>query len=244
MHALPRACSASTHAAGITAAPVQVFSTPVVLVSLVDSERQWFKSVVGLPGVTETDRESSFCAWTLLPQVPECLVVTDARNDARFRSNRLVTGPPYIQFYAGCPLLSSNGTRLGSLCTIDMRTRYFTAEDCNVLSNLAEVTVRELEAHNASKLCTFGSESERGEPLRGAAAWDVGILILHVSVLPHPARCIAAYAAHAPAYASASAPAWQRCMAAYAPAATRLLTALHARRGQAVAHSARKRTHG
>lgn len=128
---------------------LQVFSTPVVLVSLVDSDRQWFKSVAGLPGVTETSRELSFCAWTLLPQDPECLVVSDARNDARFRNNALVAGAPHIKFYAGCPLVSSSGQRLGSLCAIDTRTRYFTAEDCNLLCNLAEITVRELEALDA-----------------------------------------------------------------------------------------------
>ena len=128
---------------------VQVFSMPIVLVSLVDRERQWFKSVVGLPGATETSRETSFCAWTLLPQDPECLVVNDARNDARFRNNPLVTGAPHIQFYAGCPLVSSAGQRLGSLCAIDTRTRYFTSEDCNLLCNLAEMVVRELEVRDA-----------------------------------------------------------------------------------------------
>lgn len=151
---------------------------PIVLVSLVDKNRQWFKSVMGLPGVTETDRQSSFCAWTLLPQCPECLVVSDARNDARFRNNKLVTGPPHIQFYAGCPLVCSNGMRLGSLCIIDSRTRYFTNEDCNLLSNLAELAVRELEAQRADLRLAF--EEEPGEIIRGRAAWDVGILVLHV----------------------------------------------------------------
>jgi GAF domain-containing protein len=128
---------------------LQVFGVPIVLVSLVDSERQWFKSSVGLQGVTETARHSSFCAWTLLPQDPECLVVSDARSDARFRNNPLVSGPPYIQFYAGCPLVSSSGQRMGSLCAIDKYPRHFTSEDCNLLCNLAEFVVRELEVLDA-----------------------------------------------------------------------------------------------
>lgn len=157
---------------------VQVFSAPIVLVSLVDKERQWFKSVMGLPGVTETDRQSSFCAWTLLPQCPECLVVSDARNDARFRNNKLVTGPPHIQFYAGCPLVSSNGMRLGSLCIIDSRTRYFTTEDCNLLSNFAEIAVREVELQRANKRLAFTEHPD--EAVRGRKAWDAGILSLHI----------------------------------------------------------------
>lgn len=157
---------------------LQVFSVPIVLVSLVDKDRQWFKSVMGLPGVTETDRQSSFCAWTMLPQSPECLVVSDARNDARFRDNKLVTGPPHIQFYAGCPLVSSNGMRLGSLCIIDTHTRYFTTEDCNLLCNLTEIAVREIEAQRADARLAFQEEPD--EALRGHEAWDVGILCLHV----------------------------------------------------------------
>eukprot|EP00892_Ulva_mutabilis_P003559 jgi/Ulvmu1/1575/UM111_0003.1 len=162
----------------LTALAATVFSVPIVLVSLVDRDRQWFKSVMGLPGVTETDRQSSFCAWTLLPQYPECLVVSDARNDARFRNNKLVTGPPHIQFYAGCPLVSSNGMRLGSLCIIDSRTRYFTTEDCNLLSNFAELAVRELEAKRADERLAF--EEQPDEALRGREAWDVGLLSLHI----------------------------------------------------------------
>ena len=117
---------------------------PIAIVSLVDAERQWFKSICGL-GATETDRRSSFCAWTLLPAHPEVLVVPDACQDARFAANPLVTGEPGIRFYAGAPLVASTGDRLGSLCVIDTVPRTIDADQCNVLVNFAEVVVRELE---------------------------------------------------------------------------------------------------
>ena len=121
-----------------------IFNVPIAIVSLVDAERQWFKSICGL-GATETDRRSSFCAWTLLPAHPEVLVVPDACQDARFAANPLVTGEPGIRFYAGAPLVASTGDRLGSLCVIDTVPRTIDADQCNVLVNFAEVVVRELE---------------------------------------------------------------------------------------------------
>lgn len=179
--------------------------------SLVDTERQWFKSIQGLP-VSETSRKTSFCAWTLLPACPTVLLVKDAREDERcalifllgscrappagqgswelqfhkasaastgtpqrgllaspphlpdgvrqlppcacadalrelrrFADNPLVTGPPDIRFYAGAPLVTSSGLRLGSLCVIDCEPRDLDADQLNVLCNFAEVVVREIE---------------------------------------------------------------------------------------------------
>ncbi|WIA08911.1 hypothetical protein OEZ85_008329 [Tetradesmus obliquus] len=126
-----------------------VFKVPIALVSLVDERVQWFKSVQGLPGVDRTPRPTSFCAWTLLPAYPEALVVEDAQRDARFRDNPLVTAAPFIRFYAGCPLVCSNGLRLGSLCIIDGKPRSFDAESCNMLANMAEMVVREMEKDKA-----------------------------------------------------------------------------------------------
>ena len=160
---------------------MQVFNIPIVLVSLVDKERQWFKSVVGLPGASETDRKSSFCAWTLLPSAPECLVVSDARTDPRFRGNVLVTGPPHIQFYGGCPLVTSSGLRLGSFCVIDTHRRYFTTEDCNLLCNFAELAVRELEAARADDRRTFGDSVLPEDRLREIKAWENGVLVVRIS---------------------------------------------------------------
>ena len=89
---------------------------PICLVSLVDRDRQWFKSVQGLPpGVDETERKVSFCAWTLLPPIPQILVVENAQEDVRFKDNYLVTGPPHVRFYGGSPLVLSDGVRIGTL---------------------------------------------------------------------------------------------------------------------------------
>ncbi|KAF5838512.1 GAF domain-like protein [Dunaliella salina] len=128
----------------LTRLACMIFKVPIALVSLVDKDRQWFKSHQGL-AATFTDRKSSFCAWTLLPQHPEVLVVENTLTDARFKDNALVAGPPGIRFYAGCPLVASNKMRYGSLCIIDKEPRTFTADNCQMLSNLAEMVVRELE---------------------------------------------------------------------------------------------------
>ncbi|PTL83351.1 sensor histidine kinase [Vitiosangium sp. GDMCC 1.1324] len=94
---------------------------PMALISLVDRERQWFKANVGLPGVTETERCISFCTFAI--EQEELLVVEDATKDARFASNPLVTGGPFIRFYAGAPIRTEEGFTLGTLCVIDLEPR-------------------------------------------------------------------------------------------------------------------------
>ncbi|KAL4446278.1 hypothetical protein ABPG77_003085 [Micractinium sp. CCAP 211/92] len=138
----------------ITKLLCSVFNVPIALVSLVDAERQWFKSVQGLPGCQETGREESFCAWTLLPESPYVLVVEDALLDRRFRENPLVTGPPGIRFYAGAPLISSaNGYRYGTLCVIDTKPHHeFATEQYNMLIQFAELCVREIEKDKLTTL--------------------------------------------------------------------------------------------
>ncbi|KAL4854405.1 putative serine/threonine-protein kinase SIS8 [Chlorella vulgaris] len=131
-----------------------VFGVPISLVSLVDSERQWFKSVQGLGTCMQTGREESFCAWTLLPETPYVLIVEDALEDKRFRSNPLVVGPPHIRFYAGAPLISSaSGYRYGTLCVIDTKPhREFAAEAYNLLIQFSELCVREIEKDKLTML--------------------------------------------------------------------------------------------
>lgn len=128
----------------ITKTLATLFGTPIALVSLVDEDRQWFKSKVGLDACA-TDRNSSFCAWTLLPSAPEVLVVEDALEDPRFNRNPLVLGPPHVRFYAGAPIVASGGERLGSLCLIDNKPRVFTQEQSRVLANFSEIVKREIE---------------------------------------------------------------------------------------------------
>jgi GAF domain-containing protein len=120
----------------------QLLDVPIALVSLLDEDRQWFKSCVGLDR-RETKREHAFCAYNL--HDASVLVVEDATKDPRFAQNPLVTGPPGIRFYAGAPLVTPDGTILGSLCAIDTTPRTVEADALDVLRDLADVVVRELE---------------------------------------------------------------------------------------------------
>lgn len=118
----------------VTRAVAAYFGVPISLISLVDQDRQWFKSKVGLE-VSETPREISFCHHTILG--PNVFVVPDTGMDPRFKANRLVTGDPHIRFYAGAPLCSSMGYRIGSLCLIDHKARLFNAVEQAELSQFA-----------------------------------------------------------------------------------------------------------
>ena len=120
-----------------------LFGVEIALVSLVDEERQWFKSRAGLPA-HETPRSMSFCAHAILSR--NGLVVLDAHRDPRFRDNPLVTGAPHIRFYAGAPLVSPQGHALGTLCLIDHRPRqYFSPSDQDRLEQLAAMVMERLE---------------------------------------------------------------------------------------------------
>ncbi|NMG31624.1 sensor domain-containing diguanylate cyclase [Aromatoleum evansii] len=117
----------------VTRTAQRVFDTPIVLVSLIDSARQWFKSCIGLP-VRETPREISFCGHAI--NGDHLLVVSDAAADWRFADNPLVTGEPSIRFYAGRPLRNAEGHAVGTLCVIDRKPRDFTTADRVVLDDL------------------------------------------------------------------------------------------------------------
>jgi diguanylate cyclase (GGDEF)-like protein len=121
----------------------RLFGVPIALVSLVDTNRQWFKSCDGL-GATETPREISFCGHAILSD--EILLIPDALLDERFCDNPLVVGDPHIRFYAGCPLRAPNGSRLGTLCLIDREPRVFEADDLHPLRDLAHMAEQELAA--------------------------------------------------------------------------------------------------
>ena len=118
------------------------FNVPIVLISMVHTDVQWFKSVQGLP-VTETSKEVSFCAYAILKQ--ETMVVLDAQQDDRFKDNSLVTGEPHIRFYAGHPL-EIDGHRVGTLCIIDRKPREFSSKEFEVLRDFAAMVEKELMA--------------------------------------------------------------------------------------------------
>eukprot|EP00804_Cyclotella_cryptica_P021470 CCRYP_005801-RB/>CCRYP_005801-RB protein AED:0.03 eAED:0.03 QI:539/1/1/1/0.8/1/6/757/749 len=107
----------------ITALASRIFEAPICLVSLVDIGRQWFKSNTGLGDVRETSRQVSFCAHAIQSYEEDVFIVPDAHEDPRFKDSGLVTGPPYIRFYAGVPLKSPEGHKLGTLCIIDTKPR-------------------------------------------------------------------------------------------------------------------------
>jgi len=117
------------------------FNTKIALVSLVDSERQWFKSKQGLDA-QETGRDISFCGHTILSE--ELLVVEDTEKDVRFEKNPLVEGEPGIRFYAGAPLHSADGYRIGTLCIADDHARVFSESDRLTLRDLANCVETEI----------------------------------------------------------------------------------------------------
>ncbi|MGI9236326.1 MAG: sensor domain-containing diguanylate cyclase [Woeseiaceae bacterium] len=120
----------------------RLFRVEIALVSLVDTNRQWFKSKQGLEAC-ETSRAISFCGHAILR--PEVLVVNDASKDERFADNPLVTGAPHIRFYAGCPIRDPKGFRIGTLCIIDPEPREMSADDIDALTDMAEMVEDEIK---------------------------------------------------------------------------------------------------
>lgn len=152
-------------------------ATPISLISLIDEHRQWFKANIGMSGVTETSREISFCAQTILGT--GLMEVEDAASDPRFADNPLVTGDPKIRFYAGAPLRIADGTVLGALCVIGHSPMKLSDDQREILRCLASAaalsiegwqTVQRDKVHAAELLQLSASAAERAE--RKAAIFD------------------------------------------------------------------------
>lgn len=124
-----------------------ILKTPIALISLIDRDRQWFKSKLGIEA-SQTPREDAFCAHALM-QPDDVFVVSDARADARFANNPLVTGNPHIRFYAGAPLLSVDGFAVGTVCVIDNKPREINTDDMRALRALSRLVTVLLEQHKA-----------------------------------------------------------------------------------------------
>ncbi len=133
----------------LVSAAALVCGVPISLLSLVDSDRQWFKAQVGAPGLSETPRAQAFCAHAILGE--GLFEVPDAQADARFADNPLVTGAPDIRFYAGATLRLSDGAKVGTLCVIDRVPRQLSAQQREVLRLLAVAAVQALESRRHAR---------------------------------------------------------------------------------------------
>jgi len=132
----------------ITRCVTKIFHAPISTLTLIDSKREWFKSCQGLD-VKEGERAISFCGHALVED--QILVVPDTTKDERFADNPMVTGEPFIRFYAGVPLMTADRTaRIGVLCIKDTKPREFSKDDEEILKGLAYWAELEINARNMS----------------------------------------------------------------------------------------------
>ncbi|MDP4285673.1 MAG: ATP-binding protein [Bacteroidota bacterium] len=141
----------------ITKIATQICNVPVSLITFLDKDRQWFKSHLGID-MTEMPREFAFCNYTILDH-ENVLVVKDMRVDKRFAKNPLVEGEPHAVFYAGAPLITSNGNALGSICVLDAKTNDLTDGQKEALKSLADQVITRLELHK--KLSELSQTQEK-----------------------------------------------------------------------------------
>lgn len=136
----------------LTSLIASLLHVPIVMVSLVDENRQWFKSVVGLD-VCETSREVSFCEYIV--QDGHILMIEDATQDARFKDNPMVTGEPYIRSYMGIPIRPDGHFVVGTLCVVDRVPREFSGDELSLLAAFALQVEGLLRAHQRHMALQF-----------------------------------------------------------------------------------------
>jgi diguanylate cyclase (GGDEF)-like protein len=133
----------------ITKLVSMTLNVPICAVSLIDDDRQWFKSSQGL-GVDQTCRSMAFCDHAIRADAP--FIIEDATSDPRFSNNPLVTGEPHIRAYAGVPLRMPDGYLIGTLCMIDQKARVFSQAEIDVLANFARLVVGEIELRKTASV--------------------------------------------------------------------------------------------
>lgn len=149
----------------VTKATAAALKAPIALISLVDDERQWFKSFIGL-SVQETPRCYSFCSHAI--EGSDVFVVEDASQDSRFASNPLVTGEPFIRFYAGAPLIDDEGFALGTLCVIAPERRTLSHDEQVILESLAACAMTAIALHQQSLTLARAERLLKNHSLSGA----------------------------------------------------------------------------
>lgn len=141
---------------------------PIALVSLIDRDRQWFKATLGLE-LRETHRDIAFCDHAIRDP-GHLMEVSDARDDQRFASNPLVTGPTAFQFYAGMPLVTPSGAAIGTVCVLDHKPRHLSDQQRDALASLARLTMNLLDGRQRERELELAAMLARAEPQPAAAA--------------------------------------------------------------------------
>lgn len=160
-----------------------IFDLPIAIVSMIDGHRQWYKAYEGLEN-REVARDATFCKYTLQDMTP--LVVPDARDDARFAQNPMVTAGPQIRFYAGVPLRTNDGQNIGTVCAIGFEPRAFSPRESAILTDLAALAMDALELRQQASVDSLtGALSRRA--FKEQAAREISLAQRH----RHGLACIA-----------------------------------------------------